>query len=154
MNSSATTSCNRHRAPILDYRCRTCGAVFNLFSGTLWATTRYRCSIIVQILRGTAQGVPTKHLAEELGIDRRQLLERRHRIQAIVEEGLSPSRPLPDEITEVNGLYQNAGEKRRKHHYPGTHRGDTRISGAGMAVGRRIACRLRASLGGKAARST
>lgn len=81
---------DRHRAPILDYRCRTCGAVYNLFTGTIWWKTTYRCSTIVQILRGIAQGVPTKHMATELGINRTHLLERRHQIQALVAERLSP----------------------------------------------------------------
>ena len=84
---------DRHRAPIMDERCRTCGAVFNLFTGTIWAKSRYRCSTIVQILRGIAQGTPTKHLAAELGIDRGHLVERRHHIQALVEQRLSPLRP-------------------------------------------------------------
>jgi transposase-like protein len=79
----------------MDYRCRSCGAVFNLFTGTVWAKSRYRCSTIVQILRGIAQGVPTKHLAEELGIDRGHLLARRHRIQGLVAEHLSPHRAAP-----------------------------------------------------------
>ncbi len=86
---------DRHRAPIMDYRCRTCGAVFNLFTGTVWTKTHYRCSTIVQILRGIAQGLPTKHLAAELGIDRGHLLERRHQIQALVEQHLSPLRATP-----------------------------------------------------------
>ena len=86
---------DRHRAPILDYRCRSCGAVFNLFTGTIWTKTRYPCSTIVQILRGTAQGVSTKHLAEELGLDRGHLLERRHRIQALVAEQLFPRGTTP-----------------------------------------------------------
>jgi transposase-like protein len=81
---------DRHRAPIMDYRCRRCGAVFNLFTNTLWSKTRYRCSTIVLILRGIAQGTPTKHLAAELGIDRGHLLERRHDIQAVVARRLSP----------------------------------------------------------------
>jgi transposase-like protein len=85
---------DRHRAPILDYRCRNCGAVFNLFTGTIWSKTRYRCSTIVQILRGIAQGTPTNHLAAELGIDRGHLLERRHHIQALVAQRLSPLRTL------------------------------------------------------------
>ena len=83
---------DRHRAPILDYRCRTCGAVFNLFTGTIWAKSHYRCATIVQILRGVAQGVPTKHLAAEGGSERGQLVERRHRIHAVVEQHLSPLR--------------------------------------------------------------
>jgi len=85
---------DRHRAPIMDYRCRNCGAVFNLFTNTLFAKTRYRCSTIVLLLRGIAQGTPTKHLADELGIDRGHLLERRHEIQAVLARRLSPPRPL------------------------------------------------------------
>ena len=85
---------DRHRAPIMDYRCRRCGAVFNLFTGTLWSKSRYRCSTIVQILRGIAQGTPTKHLAAELHLDRGHLLERRHQIQALLARRLSPPRAL------------------------------------------------------------
>jgi transposase-like protein len=86
---------DRHRAPILDYRCRTCGAVFNLFTGTIWVKSHYRCATIVQILRGIAQGVPTKHLAAELHIDRGHVLARRHQIQALVEQQVSPLRATP-----------------------------------------------------------
>lgn len=81
----------RHRAPIMDYRCRTCGSVFNLFTNTLFSKTRYRCSTMVLILRGIAQGIPTKHLAAELASDRGHLLERRHDIQAVLARRLSPS---------------------------------------------------------------
>ena len=85
---------DRHRAPIMDYRCRTCGAVFNLFTNSLFSKTRYRCSTIVLMLRGIAQGTPTKHLADELGIDRGHLLERRHDIQAVLARRLSPPQAL------------------------------------------------------------
>jgi transposase-like protein len=85
---------DRHRTPIMDYRCRRCGAVFNLFTNTLFSKTRYRCPTIVLILRGIAQGTPTKHLAGELGIDRGHLLERRHDIQAVLAGRLSPPRLL------------------------------------------------------------
>ena len=81
---------DRHRAPILDYRCRECGAVYNLFTHTIWSKSRYSCRQIVLILRGIAQGVPTKHLAEELKLDRSHLLARRHQIQQLVEQRLSP----------------------------------------------------------------
>ena len=63
-----------------------------MFTGTIWSKTRYRCTTIVQILRGIAQGVPTKHLAAELGINRTHLLERRHQIQALLAQRLSPLR--------------------------------------------------------------
>ena len=83
---------DRHRAPLMDYRCRMCGAVFNLFTNTLFSKTRYRCSTIVLMLRGVAQGTTTKHLADELGIDRGHLLSRRHAIQAVLARRLSPQR--------------------------------------------------------------
>ena len=79
---------DRHRAPILDFRCRTCGAVFNIFTGTLWAKTRFRCSTIVLILRGVAQGVSTSHLAQELGVDRSHLSARRPAIQELIRQDL------------------------------------------------------------------
>ncbi len=81
---------NRHRAPLMDYRCQTCGAVFNLFTGSLWSGTRYSCATIVLILRGIAQGVPTQHLARELGLDRAHLLEHRHAIQQLLEQHFPP----------------------------------------------------------------
>lgn len=79
------------RAPVMDYRCRQCGKVFNAFSGTLWSRTKYRPSIIVQILKGIAQGTPTQHLAWELKIDRSTLTTRRQEIQAL----LAANFPLP-----------------------------------------------------------
>jgi transposase-like protein len=66
----------RDRAPIVEYRCRRCGRVFNLFTGTDWRGTRYDCRTIVLVLRGFAQGVPTLHLAEELNLDYETLLNR------------------------------------------------------------------------------
>ena len=84
---------DRHRTPVVDYRCRQCGRVFNLFTGTLFQKTRYSCAVVLQILRGIAQGVPTKHLAAELHIDRRHLLRRRHAIQALLVQRLPPLRP-------------------------------------------------------------
>jgi len=77
-----------HRRPILDYRCRQCGAVFNLFTRTLFTKTQQPCSKIVLILRGIAQGVSTQQLSEELSLDYSNLLGLRHRIQDAVAEGL------------------------------------------------------------------
>ena len=84
---------DRHRAPILDYRCRRWGAVFHLFTGTVFRKTRYSCRLILQFLRGIAQGVSTKHLAEELHVDRGNLLAHRHAIQMLLEQRRSPLRP-------------------------------------------------------------
>lgn len=81
---------DRHREPIVDYRCRTCGKVFNLFTGTPLERTRHPPSRLVMILRGFCQGVPTLHLAEELGVSRRHLLPLRHRVQGLALERFSP----------------------------------------------------------------
>ena len=85
---------DRHRAPVFDYRCRVCGTVFNAFTDTVWRRSRYTCVQRVLILRGIAQGVPTEHLADELGIDRSHLLDKRHEIQQLLEQHLSPLAPV------------------------------------------------------------
>jgi hypothetical protein len=84
---------DRHRTPIVDCRCRTCGAVFNLFTATIWRRSRYKCAQIVLILRGIAQGAPTAHLAQEMRIDRTHLLARRPAIQQWVEQRFSAFTP-------------------------------------------------------------
>ncbi|MEE8391737.1 MAG: transposase [Anaerolineae bacterium] len=87
------------------------------FTNTIWSKSRYPCSTIVLIMRGVAQGTPTKHLAQELGIDRSHLLKRRHAIQKLALEKL-PASPLSDAETEADEMYQNAGEKGYKHDDP------------------------------------
>ena len=126
---------DRHRAPIMDYRCRVCGAVFNVFSGTLLAKSRYRCSTLVLLLRGIAQGVPTKHLATELGLDRSHLTARRHAIQALLEQRLPPS-ALDDAVTRGRRSLRQRGREgatpprpRRSAAPPGP------TNGVGMALG-------------------
>ncbi len=106
----------RDRAPLLYFRC-TCGCVYNAFSNTVWKGTHHPCSVIVRILQGFAQGTPTLHLAKELGIDRKHLLERRHKLQAFVENNCFRE-PLPDDVVEADELYQNAGEKGILHPDP------------------------------------
>jgi transposase-like protein len=68
-------------------------------------------------MRGIVQGVSTRQLADELGVDRGTLLERRHRIQKLGLEH-KPNEPLPDEVTEADEMFQNAGEKGDKHDDP------------------------------------
>jgi transposase len=108
---------DRHRDPIFDYRCRVCGKVYNIFTDTIWSGSRYSCVTIVLSIRGVVQGVPTQHLAEELGIDRSHLLKRRHEIQQWAKERL-PCSALADSETEADEMYQNAGEKGDKHADP------------------------------------
>lgn len=104
------------RAPVLYFRCP-CGRIYNAFATTPWQGTHHSCAVIVRILQGIAQGIPTLHLAEELGIDRKHLLERRHVIQAHAERACDRE-PLADEVVEADEMYQNAGEKGVAHRDP------------------------------------
>jgi len=113
--SQAPHMCDR--APVCDYRCRTCGTVFNAFTGTCWAGTHYSCPKIIMILRGFAQGTPTLHLAQELECDYGTLLKYRHKMQEAALRGQDHS-PLPDAVTEGDELFQNAGEKGELHSDP------------------------------------
>ena len=101
----------RDRAPILDYRCKTCGRCFNLLTGTVWQGTHYNEVQIVQLLHGIADGKPTAQLAREMGVDRKWLLIRRHQLQSFGSQARFQE-PLPDPVVEVDEMYQNAGEKR------------------------------------------
>jgi hypothetical protein len=103
----------RDRAPVFYYRC-SCGRIYNAFAGTVWEGTHHRCSRIVRILQGISQGVPTLHLALELGIDRKHLLERRHKLQALAAEACAGGLLL-DATVEADEMYQNAGEKGVPH---------------------------------------
>jgi transposase-like protein len=107
---------SRRREPVPDFRCKACGRVFNVFTGTPLAGTPKRPARIVLVLRGIAQGRSTASLARELGCSRCHLLELRHRLQANAAAWLArfDSAPLPDAVVEVDEMYQNAGEKRRE----------------------------------------
>jgi transposase-like protein len=109
----------RHRAPVLDYQCPTCGRAFNAFTGTPLQQAHRPCAFLVLVLRGICQGVPTAQLARELGCDRGQLLGLRHRMQALAERAAGGQEPLPDAEVEADEMYQNAGEKRGAPPRPG-----------------------------------
>ena len=81
---------DRHRTPLFDYRCKACGKVFNLFTGTIWKGSHYSCRKIVLLLKGIAEGTPTQHLAQEVGVSRMNLTRRRHQIQSFIERLFPP----------------------------------------------------------------
>lgn len=101
----------RDRDPVIDYRCSRCRRVFNAFTDTALHGIRRRPAELVLILRAIAQGAPTARLARELGRDRSQLLELRHRLQESAAAAC-PGAPLDDATLEADEMYQNAGEKR------------------------------------------
>ena len=102
----------RGRDPVLDFRCGHCHRVFNAFTATALHGIKRRARELVLIVRGFAQGVPTAQLARELGCDRSELLNLRHRLQdrAFRNRDIMP---LDDGVLEADETYQNAGEKRR-----------------------------------------
>ena len=97
------------RAPVLYFHC-SCGRIYNAFAGTLWQGTHYNCPVIVRIMQGVSQGIPTLHLAKELNINYKNLLNRRHKMQEFVSQACIRE-PLSDTVVEVDEMYQNAGEK-------------------------------------------
>jgi transposase-like protein len=103
---------DRHRPPVLDYRCRHCGAVFNAYTGTPLQKTHRSPVQLVLILRGICQGTPTAQLARELGCDRKHLLTLRHRLQALALNAAQQTGPVAGSTTEADEMFQNAGEKR------------------------------------------
>lgn len=74
----------------MDYRCRECGALYNLYTNTILIGVRRPCSTVILMPKGFAEGTPSKHLAAELHMGRIQVMQRRHRVQALLEEHLSP----------------------------------------------------------------
>src|SRR5262249_5730121 len=55
----------RDGSPVVDYRCRDCRRVFNLYTGTPWQGTHRTPARILLILRGFTKGTPTAELARE-----------------------------------------------------------------------------------------
>ena len=109
---------NRHREPVLDYRCGDCGRVFNAWTGTVLQGTHRRPREILLILHGVATGEPTARMARELNRDRKHLLDLRHRLQEHARRWLDRN-PLGDAVVEADEMYQNAGEKRHPARRPG-----------------------------------
>jgi transposase-like protein len=133
----------RHRAPLLDYRCSACRRVFNAFTGTALHGTKRRPVELVLIVRGFAQGVPTAQLARELGCDRAELLDFRHRLQEAACRGLDRT-PSGDRVLEADEAYRNAGEKRSSAPRPRRPAAAARQQGSrARHVGRRPAAGLR-----------
>ena len=69
------------------------------------------------IVRGFAQGVATAQLARELGCDRSELLNLRHRLQDLAFRNRDRM-PLDDKVLEADEAYQNAGKKGVPHTDP------------------------------------
>lgn len=110
--SDAMAVHHRRHQPVLDYRCRHCGSVFNAYTGTPLHKTHRSPTQLVLILRGICQGTPTAQLARELHCDRKHLLGLRHKLQELALRAATRSGPVAGQSTEADEMFQNAGEKR------------------------------------------
>jgi len=100
-----------HKSGIVDYRCQKCQSTYNLYTETIFAGSNLEPRRVVLLLRGVCKGEPATVLAEELSLSRQCVHRWRKRIQANAYALLS-QKALPDEETETDEMFQNAGEKR------------------------------------------
>ena len=98
------------KSQVTVYRCP-CQGIYNLYSGTVFEGKHLRPAQAILLLRGVCKGEPTAAIAREIGITRQTVHDMRKAIQANAER-LQPAAPLPDQQTETDEMFQNAGEKR------------------------------------------
>jgi transposase-like protein len=98
-----------HKSQLTVYRCP-CEGIYNLYSGTLFEGKHFRPAQAILLLRGVCKGEPTASIAREIGVTRQTVHDMRRAIQANAER-LQPEDPLPDQRTETDEMFQNAGEK-------------------------------------------
>lgn len=102
---------------LVDYRCKHCKRVYNLYSRTVLAGCGLSARQAVLLVRGICKGESSATLAEELGVCRSTVHLLRQKVQAngygVLAEGA-----LPDTDTETDEMFQNAGEKRPAAHRP------------------------------------
>jgi transposase-like protein len=99
----------RERAPLVNYRCRKCGRVYNLFTKTVLQGTHYACQTWVLLLHAFVAGRPTREIAAELELDYGNVLDWRHTLQdAALHQRITTG--LSDEHGEADETYVNAGQ--------------------------------------------
>jgi transposase-like protein len=92
------------------YRCRECGGIYNLYSGTIFEARQLRPAQVVLLVRGVLKGESAATLARELGMSRTTITELRHLIQQNAAH-LQTETALKDNVVEADEMFQNAGEK-------------------------------------------
>ncbi len=92
-------------------RCRACATAYNLYTGTVFQQRQLTPMQVVLLMRGICKGESSLMLAAELALDYKTVLALRHAVQANAEAE-QPEDPLPDQRSETDEMFQNAGEKR------------------------------------------
>jgi transposase-like protein len=77
----------------------------------------FRPAQAVLLLRGVCKGEPTAAIAREIGVTRQTAHDMRKAIQANAER-LQLQEALPDQRTETDEMFQNAGGKGERHDDP------------------------------------
>jgi len=93
------------------YRCKHCQQIYNLYSATVFQQCHLTPAQVILLLRGVLKGEASTTLAAELGVSYQTVLNLRHDLQANARQ-MQPDSPLPDNVTESDEMFQNAGEKR------------------------------------------
>jgi len=101
------------RSGLTVYRCKRCRQPYNVYSRTVFEQRHLTPAQVILLLRGVMKGEPSRTLAAELGLHEVTVLELRRDLQANAML-LQPDSPLPDQQTETDEMFQNAGEKRRR----------------------------------------
>lgn len=100
------------RSQLTVYRCNACGKSYNLYSGTVFQQRHLTAPQVVLLMRGFLKGEPSNVLAAELKVNYITVLQLRRDVQDNAQL-MQPESPLPDDQTETDEMFQNAGEKRR-----------------------------------------
>jgi len=110
-SAQARTYRQTKRSQLQVYRCRRCTTAYNLYTGTVFQQRHITPMQAVLLMRGICKGESSLMLAAELDMDYKTVLALRHTIQANAESE-QPETPLPDQRSETDEMFQNAGEKR------------------------------------------
>ena len=100
------------RSQLIVYRCCKCDGVYNLYSRTVFEGSYLSPSQVILLLRGICKGETSAQIAREIRITRQTVLKMRRAIQDRAL-AIQPDSPLPDEQTETDEMFQNAGENLR-----------------------------------------
>jgi transposase-like protein len=89
---------------LVDYRCKHCERVYNLYTGTVFAGCRLSASQAVLLLRGVCKGESSASVAKELGVCRSTVHLLRQKVQAN-GSALLASGPVADGETETDEMF-------------------------------------------------
>ncbi|VTR96677.1 Uncharacterized protein OS=Chloroflexus aggregans (strain MD-66 / DSM 9485) GN=Cagg_0685 PE=4 SV=1 [Gemmata massiliana] len=128
---AARTAHARHRPPVLDYRCRHCGAVFNAYTGTPLQKTHRTRTQRVLILRGIWPGTPIRAPGPRVELRPQAPVGPAPQAPGTGPSCRRPHRPGAGARTEAGEMYQNAGEKGLHTSPRMTRPGAGRTRGAG-----------------------